>query len=61
MSEEKYKKAARIIVKAGFLPFPISDTLLEILKILINENELDLIFAFKRQVSQTMEQLKKSF
>ena len=60
MSEEKYKKAARIIVKAGFLPFPISDTLLEILKILINENELDLIFAFKRQVSQTMEQLKKS-
>lgn len=60
MSEEKYKKAARIIVKAGFLPFPISDTLLEISKLLINENELDLIFAFKRQVSQTMEQLKKS-
>ncbi|MFX0187927.1 MAG: 4Fe-4S binding protein [Candidatus Hodarchaeota archaeon] len=60
MSEVKYKKAAQVIVKAGLLPFPINDTLLEILKLLIEEDELDFIMAFKRKRSQTIEELKKS-
>ncbi|MHA1488889.1 MAG: 4Fe-4S binding protein [Promethearchaeota archaeon] len=60
MSELKYKKAAQIIVKAGLLPFPINKTLLDILKLLIKEDELDFIMAFKRKASQTMEQLQKS-
>ena len=60
ISEEKYKRAARIIIKAGRLPFPVSETLLEILRYLIDEDELDFIMAFKLKKSQTMEQLKKS-
>ena len=60
MSEVKYKKVAQVIVKAGLLPFPINETLLEILKLLIEEDELDFIMAFKRKRSQTMEELKKS-
>ncbi|MFX1302045.1 MAG: ATP-binding protein [Promethearchaeota archaeon] len=59
MLDEKYKKAARAIVKAGAFPFPINDTMLKILKKLITEEELDLILAFKRNSSQTIEQLKQ--
>ena len=29
MSEERYRKVARTIVKAGFLPLPINDTMIE--------------------------------
>jgi len=60
MSDEKYKKAAHIIIKAGVLPTPVNKTLIEILKLLLTEDELDFINAFKRKASQTMEQLKKS-
>lgn len=59
-TDEKYKKAARAIIKAGGTPLPISDTLLEILKHIIEEDELDFVMAFKRKASQTMEQLKES-
>jgi len=61
MSEKKLKKAAQIIVKAGMLPFPITDTLLEIVDLLYSDDELDFIIrAFKRRSSQTMEQLKNT-
>jgi NAD-dependent dihydropyrimidine dehydrogenase PreA subunit len=60
MSEENYKKAARTIIKAGILPFPINNTLLEILQLLLTEDELNFIDAFKRKTSQTLEELKKS-
>ncbi len=60
MSDEKYKKAAHIIIKAGVLPTPVNKTLIEILKLLLTEDELDFINAFKRKSSQTMEQLKNS-
>ncbi|TFG12755.1 MAG: 4Fe-4S dicluster domain-containing protein [Promethearchaeota archaeon] len=58
--EEKYKKAAQVIIRAGILPFPLTDTLLEIIRYIIREEDLDFIMAFKRKFSQTMEQLKKS-
>ncbi len=57
--DEKYKKAARVIAMAGRLPFPVNETLIEILKYLIDENDLDFIMAFKLKKSQTMEELKK--
>ena len=60
MSLDKYRKAARVVVKAGFLPFPVNDTMIELLKILLDEEDLDFIMAFKRKPSQTMEQLKVS-
>jgi NAD-dependent dihydropyrimidine dehydrogenase PreA subunit len=58
MSDLKYKKAARAIIKAGFLPLPINDTMIQLLKLLINEDQLDFILAFKTKSSQTMEKLK---
>ncbi|MHA1623634.1 MAG: 4Fe-4S binding protein [Promethearchaeota archaeon] len=61
MSEEFYKKAGNIIIKAGMLPFPVTNTLIELLKILYTEEELDLIIkAFKRKKSQTIDELVKS-
>ncbi len=60
MSDEKYKKAAFIITKAGVLPTPVNKTLIKILKLLLTEDELDFINAFKRKTSQTMDQLKKN-
>jgi hypothetical protein len=60
MSEVKYKKAAQVIVKAGQFPFPINDTLMDILKLAVNEEDLDFIMAFRKTTTQTMEQLKES-
>ena len=60
MSDEKYKKAGHIIIKAGILPTPVNKALIEILKILLTEDELDFINAFKRKTSQTMEELKRT-
>ncbi|HEY0088875.1 MAG TPA: hypothetical protein VGB37_08530, partial [Candidatus Lokiarchaeia archaeon] len=63
MSEEtnkKYKNVAQIIIKNGILPFPISETLLEILKFFITPEDLDFLLAFKRKASQTMDELIKS-
>jgi ferredoxin/SOS-response transcriptional repressor LexA len=59
-AEEKYKKAAQVIIRAGILPFPLTETLLEIMRYIIRVEDLDFIMAFKRKFSQTMEQLKKS-
>lgn len=59
MSERKIKKAAQIIIKAGMLPFPVTETLKKLVEILYEEEELDFIIkAFKRRASQTLEQLK---
>jgi ferredoxin len=60
MSKDNYKQAARTIIKAGILPFPINDTLIDILQLLLTEDELTFIDAFKRKSSQTIEELKKS-
>jgi len=60
MSDEKYKKAGHIIVKAGALPTPVNKTLIEILKLQLTEDELEFINAFKRKTSQTMDQLQRT-
>jgi Na+-translocating ferredoxin:NAD+ oxidoreductase RNF subunit RnfB/predicted transcriptional regulator len=60
MLDEKYKKAGHIIVKSGAVPTPVNQTLIEILKTQLTEEELDFINAFRRKTSQTMEQLKKT-
>ncbi|MFX1499172.1 MAG: ATP-binding protein [Promethearchaeota archaeon] len=58
--DEKYRSAAEIINRAGEFAYPITDTLIEILKYNIDEENIDLIFGFTNQVSQTIEQLKES-
>ncbi|MFX0046945.1 MAG: ATP-binding protein [Candidatus Hermodarchaeota archaeon] len=60
MLDEKYKKAAHIIVKSGALQTPVNNTLIEILKTQLTEDELDFINAFRRKTSQTMEELKRT-
>lgn len=58
MDRNKIIKAGRIIVKIGMLPFPMTDTLVQILEKLYTEEELDFIIkAFKRKPSLTMDQL----
>ncbi|MHA1230603.1 MAG: hypothetical protein ACTSPQ_08155, partial [Candidatus Helarchaeota archaeon] len=57
-TDKKYKDAAKIIVKAGMMPFPITDTLIEILKFYLDDEDLEFIKAFKFKQSMTMDQLK---
>ena len=57
----KYKRTAQIINGAGGTPFPITDTLITILRRIVpDEEDLAFIKFFKRKTSQTMEQLKES-
>ena len=58
--DAEYRKAANILNKAGGFPYPITSTMLDILKFNIKEENLDLVMAFKKNISQTMEQLKES-
>jgi len=53
----KYRKAAQVINSAGGTPLSINDTLIAIVKHIVSEEYLDFIIAFKKQRSQTMEQL----
>ncbi len=58
--DRKYKKVAQVINSAGGTPLPVSDTLIEILKLIVDEQHLDFIGAFRKKRSQTMDQLKES-
>ena len=60
--DKKYEQAAQIICNQGAVPFPVNDTTISILKYVIedDEEELDFIEAFRKQASQTLEQLKAS-
>jgi ferredoxin len=60
--EEKYRRAAGVICRQGMFPFPVNDTTISIMKNVIEdeEEELDLIYAFREKASQTMEELKVS-
>lgn len=60
--EKKYKKAGKYIVSAGMLPFPITDTLVEILKFYLDEEDCDFIsktFRSKKSLSEE-KMIKKS-
>ena len=60
--EEKLKRAAGIICKQGMVQFQLSDTAIAIVASVVgdNEEELDLIYAFREKPSQTMDQLVES-
>jgi len=59
-TDDKYRKTAEAINAAGGTPLPVTDTLIEILKLLIAEDELDFIIAFRDKRSQTLQQLLES-
>jgi ferredoxin len=56
---EKFKRASEVICKQGMVQFQLSQTAIDIVVTAVGENEeeLDLIYAFRRQPSQTMDQL----
>jgi NAD-dependent dihydropyrimidine dehydrogenase PreA subunit len=56
--DAKYEKVGNILNKAG--PYILTNNVIEILKYSISEDNLDFLMAFKRNISQTMEQLKES-
>jgi ferredoxin len=59
---EKLKRAAGVICKQGMVQFQLSQTAIDIVNAAVGENEeeLDLIYAFRLQPSQTMDQLVAS-
>jgi Pyruvate/2-oxoacid:ferredoxin oxidoreductase delta subunit len=60
--EEKLKKATAVVCKQGMVQFPVSKTAVQIIQTVVGQNadELDLICAFDRKSSQTLEQLIES-
>lgn len=61
MDEKTAKKAARIIIKAGMLPFPVTDTLMEIMDLLYSDEEIKFISkAFRRRPSLTLDQVAEA-
>ena len=56
--DAKYKTIGTILNRAG--PYLLTDSVIEILKYSISEDNLDFLMAFKKNISQTMEQLKES-
>ena len=60
--KEKLKRAAGVICKQGMVQFQLSDTAIAIVTSVFgnNEDELDLIYAFREKPSQTTDQLVES-
>ncbi|HPI88304.1 MAG TPA: 4Fe-4S binding protein [Spirochaetota bacterium] len=56
---KKYHKAASIIATAGIIPFAVSETLIEIIRFYLDEEDVDFIITnFDRSKSLSLEQLK---
>jgi Pyruvate/2-oxoacid:ferredoxin oxidoreductase delta subunit len=60
--DEKLKRAAGVICKQGMVQFQLSNTAIAIVDLVVgdNEEEFDLIYAFREKPSQTMDQLIES-
>ena len=58
MNTKLWRKAAQVIVSAGAMPFPVSDTLIEILHIKMTEEQANFILVFKRP-SLNLDEIKK--
>jgi len=59
LTEKKWYKVARKVIKAGNLPFPLNDTLIELLKFLINDEQAQFIDSVFRKPNLNMNQIKK--
>ncbi|MBD3253827.1 MAG: 4Fe-4S dicluster domain-containing protein [Candidatus Lokiarchaeota archaeon] len=57
MEEKQIYKLARKIIKAGELPIPVNKPIINLLKLLINEEQLNFLLKF-RKPSYTYEQIK---
>ncbi len=59
---QKLKQATAVVCRQGMIPFPVSDTAMAIIHAVVGDNDeqLDLIHAFREKSSQTTEQLVAS-
>lgn len=59
---EKFKRAASVICRQGLVQFPVTDTAVTIIQLVVGDcpDELDLIVAFREKPSQAMDQLVSS-
>jgi Pyruvate/2-oxoacid:ferredoxin oxidoreductase delta subunit len=59
---QKLKQATAVVCRQGMIPFPVSDTAMAIIHSVVGDNDeqLDLIHAFREKSSQTTEQLVAS-
>ncbi|MFX0071050.1 MAG: DUF362 domain-containing protein [Candidatus Hermodarchaeota archaeon] len=59
MLEKMWYKLARVIIKSGKLPIPVADTLCDLLKLIITEEQAEFIIkVFKSKPSLNMEEIK---
>jgi Pyruvate/2-oxoacid:ferredoxin oxidoreductase delta subunit len=58
MSEKLWYKVARTFIKAGRLPLPVNNTVIEILKTLLTEEQANFVLLFK-DPSYSFEEIKK--
>jgi Pyruvate/2-oxoacid:ferredoxin oxidoreductase delta subunit len=60
--EDNLKRATEVVCKQGMVQFPVSDTAIAIIDRVVGDNqeELDLIYAFREKPSQTIAQLEGS-
>ncbi|MFX0058275.1 MAG: 4Fe-4S binding protein [Candidatus Hodarchaeota archaeon] len=56
MDDKLWYKLARNIIKAGGPPIPINETLIQLIKLLINEEQLNFLLIFKKSLN--IEQIK---
>jgi ferredoxin len=59
MTDKLWHQLARNILKAGGPPVPINDTLIELLKTLINEEQLKFLIKFRKSLNR--DQIKSKF
>lgn len=59
-TNKTYRDVCKTIVNAGGTPLPITDTLIEIVRRIIKEDETEFVLAFREKKSQTMDQLKET-
>ena len=57
MSEKLWYKVARVFIKAGRLPLPVTDTVIEILKTILTEDQAKFMLLFKKH-SYNLDEIK---
>ena len=59
-SDKIWKKAAQVIVKAGYAPFAINNTLIELLKVLMTEEQATFVQQVFKKSSLRLDQIKEN-
>jgi Pyruvate/2-oxoacid:ferredoxin oxidoreductase delta subunit len=60
MSEKLWQKLGRSIINAGNLPMPVSNTLVELLKLIVTEDQANFIVKVFKKPSVNLEQLEQN-